>query len=428
MTASPFAVAALTCIHLSSVGALPREVHTDAVSPYLHGRREVRVLIADGVSRVYARPRATAYVEDGQSGARLGVVQRGALLSVARRGTSVHISGPGVRATREQIRIAPAGQDTGVTVSTTGGWGRRGVYPGSLLLTATERGLRVVESVDLETYIAGVIASEMPSHFPVEAAKAQAIAARTYSLQHLGGHAGAEADLCGRVHCQAYGGAPAPDSRASMAAKSTAGEVLVWDSVLVDAMYHSACGGTTATAWEVRQGKLLPYLRTVQDSSHASPASAYCGQEHDVHWTKRYSLAEADRLVQRNLQLLLGRPGLKPGRLRTLEAAIGPAGDRVQWLKVHTDTGVYEIRGDAIRWLFGDGRPGPRGLRSTAFDMRVETTAAGRPASFSFSGRGHGHGLGLCQWGARGRALSGQSAYEILAAYYPGTRVVDLSR
>ncbi len=428
MTASPFAVAALTCIHLSSVGALPREVHIDAVSPYLDGRREVRILISDRASRVSVRPRAAVYVEDGQSGTRLSVVQRGVLLSVARRGTKVHISGPGVRATRERIRISPVEGDRGVTVSTAGGWGRRGVYPGSLLLTATERGLRVVENVDLETYVAGVIASEMPSHFPIEAAKAQAIAARTYALQHLGGHAGAEADLCGRVHCQAYGGMPASDSRASTAARSTAGEVLLWDSVLVDAMYHSACGGTTATAWEVRQGKLLPYLRASQDSSHASPASAYCGQDHDVHWTKRYSLAEADRLVRRNLELLLGRPGLKPGRLRTLEAAIGPAGDRVQWLKVQTDVGAYEVRGDAIRWLFGDGRPGPRGLRSTAFDMRVETTAAGQPTSFSFSGRGHGHGIGLCQWGARGRALSGQSSYEILAAYYPGARVIDLSR
>jgi len=85
------------------------------------------------------------------------------------------------------------------------------------------------------------------------------------------------------------------------------------------------------------------------------------------------------------------------------------------------------VRGDAIRWLFGIGRPGPGGLRSIAFDMHVERDASGQPTSFTFTGVGHGHGIGLCQWGARGRALAGQTAPQILAAYYPGTRLVDLS-
>lgn len=428
MTASALAVAGLTCLHLSAVGALPREVHVEAVRPYLDGRRDVRILIAEGASGVSVRPLGTVYVVDDQSGARLGVVRKGSLLSASRRGPKVRISGSGLYISRERIRISPAGPDLGVRMSTRGGWGRRGSYPGSLLLTSTERGLRVVEQVDLETYIAGVVASEMPSHFPPEAAKAQAIAARTYALYHLGGHAAGEADLCARVHCQAYGGAAAADSRASTAAKATAGQVLVWEAVLVDAMYHSACGGATATAWEVRQGKLLPYLRTVNDSSHLGPSSAYCAQDHTIDWTRRYSLAEADQLARRNLGLLLGWRDLKPGRLRALEVVRGTDSGRVQWLKVTTGTGTYEVRGDAIRWLFGDGRPGPNGLRSTVFEMRAGTTAGGGPVSFAFSGRGHGHGIGLCQWGARGRALSGQTAYEILAAYYPGTRVVDLSR
>jgi stage II sporulation protein D len=59
--------------------------------------------------------------------------------------------------------------------------------------------------------------------------------------------------------------------------------------------------------------------------------------------------------------------------------------------------------------------------------VAVKADASGRPRAFTFSGRGHGHGIGLCQWGARGRAMEGQSAHEILAAYYPGTSVVDLS-
>jgi stage II sporulation protein D len=427
VTTSAWAAAALATLHLSSLGALPKEVHIEAARPYLDGRREVRILIADGASAVSIRAQSAMYAEDAQTNARLGLIKEGALLSARRRGATVSIAGPGLRTSAAGLRISPVGQDVGARVSTRGGWGRRGVYPGSLLLTVGGHGLRVVEQVDLETYVSGVVASEMPSHFPEEAAKAQAIAARTYALYHLGGHAEAGADLCGRVHCQAYGGAPASGSRASKAARATAGQVIIWDALLVDAMYHSACGGATATAWEVRQGKLLPYLRGALDTAGASPSSAYCAHDHDIHWTKSYSFVEAERLVRRNLGLLLGRSSLRAGRLEGLEAVKDAAGRRVQWLTVRTDGGTYQVRGDAIRWLFGDGRPGPEGLRSTAFDMQIETAASGQAESFRFSGRGHGHGLGLCQWGARGRALSGQSAYEILAAYYPGTRVVDLS-
>jgi stage II sporulation protein D len=105
---------------------------------------------------------------------------------------------------------------------------------------------------------------------------------------------------------------------------------------------------------------------------------------------------------------------------------IEPRTGRAEWLKVRTANGTYQVRGDSIRWLFGNGRPGPAGLRSTAFELSVKTDAGGQPQAFVFRGKGHGHGIGLCQWGARGRAMAGQSAEEILAAYYLGTSVVDL--
>jgi stage II sporulation protein D len=110
-----------------------------------------------------------------------------------------------------------------------------------------------------------------------------------------------------------------------------------------------------------------------------------------------------------------------------MSAAKGPDQWRTQWLKVYTSNGAYRVRGDAIRWLFGIGYPGPGGLRSTAFDLTIEEGSDGRPRAFLFTGSGHGHGLGLCQWGARGRALSDQGYLEILAAYYPGAMLADLT-
>jgi len=426
MTASSWGVASLICLHLSSLGALPPEVRQGDVTSYLNGSRPVRVLIADNASSLRLRPQTQLAIEDGATGERIAVANAGAGLTLrAGRGT-LALTGSGTNIRRQHLRFRPIPTESGSAISSSGGWGRSGVYPGPLDLRLTATGIQAVESVSLETYVAGVVASEMPASFPLEAMKAQAIAARTYALYHLGGHESDNADLCGSVHCQAYAGRPSPNSRAARAARETKGRVLVWGDLLIDAMYSSACGGSTATAWEVRQGQILPYLQARSDAP--SPNSdPYCSRDHKIQWTRTFTFTELNRLVSANLDDVVHRPGLCPGRLETLQLAKPTPFDRAEWLKVYTDTGAYRVRGDAIRWLFGIGRPGPGGLRSIAFDMHVERDASGQPTSFTFTGVGHGHGIGLCQWGARGRALAGQTAPQILAAYYPGTRLVDLS-
>ena len=428
MTGASWAAAALVCLHLGALGALPPEVREQDVRPYLTGDRPIRVLIAGDAAALRLTPKSDCAVEDPHTGARLAVVKAGASILARRASDTVSLTGSGLRLSHRSIRLAPLGPDRGTRVFISGGWGRAGTYPGALEIAPARTGLQAVERVDIETYIAGVIASEMPSSFPLEATKAQAIAARTYALYHLGAHASEGADLCGRVHCQAYAGRPNPDSRAARATAETTGQVLVWNGLLLDALYHGACGGATATAWEIRQGKLLPYLRGRPDSPDAFGASPYCARDHTIAWTKRFSLTEADRFVSRNLDAVTGTPGLKPGRLESMRLIKPPSSNRARWLEVSTTDGPHRVRGDAIRWLFGTGRPGPEGLRSTAFELTVEEDPTGRPSAFVFSGTGHGHGLGLCQWGARGRALAGQTAAEILAAYYPGASVRDLSQ
>ena len=427
MTASSWACAALVCLHLSSLGALPREVTTDRVRAYAAGERPIRVLIANGVSTLHLRPGSNVAIEGATTGERLATASRGARLTLRLSDGAVGLTGPGVHLARASLRIAPIGDDRGIVLSARGGWGRRGVYPGVLYIAAAPEGLRVVEHIDLETYVAGVVASEMPSYFPLEALKAQAIAARTYALHHLGGHAAQGADICARVHCQAYGGLPSAGAPTLTAAQQTAGKVLCWNGLLVDALYHASCGGSTAPAWEVRQGKLLPYLRGGADRPSADELTPpYCGVDHEVGWTVRLPWREAEALVTANIGTVLTRTGLSPGRLDGLRLIGNETTGRVQWLKVYTDEGTYRVRGDKVRWVFGTGRPGARGLPSSAFDMTTQREPGGPPHTVVFEGVGRGHGIGLCQWGARGRALSGQTAVEILAAYYPGATVVDL--
>ncbi len=426
MTGSAWAAAALICLHLNSLGALPPEIQAESVRPYLTGQQAIRVLLAEDVASVQLHPRSVVTVENTDTGARVAVAQAGASLSAKLSRGRVALVGPGLKVSSSQLALTPSTPDAGVTLSFKGGRGRRGLYSGRLEITAAGRGLRVIEEVDLETYVAGVVAAELPSYFPLEAMKAQAIAARTYTLYHLGGHDQVGADICGDVHCQAYHGKPSITSRARKAVQETAGEVLLWNGLLIDAMYHAACGGTGATAWKVRQSKLLPYLQGQSDRPEGERGAPYCSWDHEVSWRKRFSYEEANRLVSKNLGAVAGEPGLSPGKLINMHLLKDEITGRATWLEVQTSKGIYRVRGDAIRWLFGNGRPGPKGLRSTAFDMIISRAAAGRPRAFEFVGRGHGHGLGLCQWGARGRAEAWQSAEEILAAYYPGAIVANL--
>ncbi len=412
MSGSSWATAALLLLHLVGGGALPKEVPSSGVAGYASGQQLVRVLISSQAAALSLRAETGATIEDPETGAARGEVKAGAPLAVRVSGRGVSALG----ATHARLRFRPHG--SGASTLT----GRSGRFPGVLDISASGGQLLVVEETALESYLTGVVAAELPKSFPLQAAEAQAIAARTYTLFHLGDHAAEGADLCGEVHCQAYTGVPASTSLAARAVRQTAGEVLTWHGVLVDAMYHAACGGSTATAWETRQGKLLPYLVGVSDEGEAGP---YCARGHTVSWSKRFSAREAQQLVSRNLGTVLGEPGLRPGRLQELDIDSREQ-DRVKWFDVRTDTGTYRVFGDSVRWLFGTGVAGPSGLRSTRFELTVERDAQGRPRAYVFRGVGHGHGLGLCQWGARGRALAGQGAAQILTAYYPGTELTDL--
>jgi stage II sporulation protein D len=451
MSAGAWLGAAVLSWHLSVAGALPREVPVGQVAPYAAGARKVRVLIFDHANELSLRPSCNLAVEaaDGRNPAarvsagaaiRVRPMREGALLTAGK----VRVAAMKVVLRPLSVRAGVAGvgtpalqQGAPTTVSGWGGAGQQSRCAGDLEIVAVGAGLRVIEEATLEDYVAGVVAAELPASFPLEAAKAQAVAARTYALFHLGDHRAQGADLCGEAHCQAYRGLPPPQSKAVLAATQTAGQVLVWHGMLVDAMYHSACGGTTAAAWEVRQGKLLPYLCGTNDTGPAGAGDellphdggsghAFCAAGPGFVWERRYSWREADRLIAANLGVVLGTPGLRPGHLKSLKVVGWSRDGRVEWLAVEAGAEEYLVRGDSIRWLFGGGRAGAKdGLPSTGFALTVERDGRGQPKAVVLLGSGRGHGIGLCQWGARGRAQSGETERDILAAYYPGAVVVN---
>ena len=141
-------------------------------------------------------------------------------------------------------------------------------YRGFVLLRATPRGtLHVVNRVNLEDYLNGVVPAEMGPRFydEVEALKAQAVAARTYALKRRGDFAAEGYDLCATARCQVYGGVAVEQPLSTRAVEETAGEVLVFDGKLADTLFTSTCGGKTANGADVftTAAAPRPYLVSV---------------------------------------------------------------------------------------------------------------------------------------------------------------------
>ncbi|HEV7685166.1 MAG TPA: SpoIID/LytB domain-containing protein, partial [Acidimicrobiia bacterium] len=273
-----------------------------------------------------------------------------------------------------------------------------GEYRGILELRRNGPGVGAVNEVALDDYLKGI--SEVPSSWPAEALRAQAIAARTYLLWTLasppaGDAAALGAQICATDSCQVYSGvakerAPGGPSWAA-AVGDTAGEVLVSGGAPILAKYSACNGGRSVSG-----GK--PYLKAVDD-----PDDARCPLS---RWG--LSVPYDD----------LGRALAVPG---TVRAVRGGAGDvEVDWTGADGAGGHLTVPHTDFRAKVGAavGPPPDRSKTVPSILFTIRGDDAGRVATLD--GRGYGHGIGMSQWGAYGKALRGMKAGTILAAYYGG--------
>lgn len=264
-----------------------------------------------------------------------------------------------------------------------------------------------VEEMDLGTYLVGVVRAEMPASFELEALKAQAVAARTYTLYKIitGGNHSGTADICtDSTCCQAYiaqerawenWGADAGknEERIENAVRSTDGETILYGGVPILAVFHSSSAGKTRAAGEVWVSD-LPYLQAVSSPENGETIPNYYSR---VAFTAEEFKGK----------VLAAHP----------EAALsGPVG---QWLQnAVTDTAgsveTVEVGGVVMK---GAALRGILGLRSACFEWEVQ----GEKLVFFVTG--YGHGVGMSQYGANQMAKDGASCQEILTHYYSGVSV-----
>ncbi|GMV37578.1 MAG: hypothetical protein AMXMBFR61_20860 [Fimbriimonadales bacterium] len=274
---------------------------------------------------------------------------------------------------------------------------KKASYRGWLRVAALEGKLRLTNEVALESYLMSVVPAEMPSGFPQQALRAQAVAARTFMLKRMLANADKEFDLTDGEGAQTYAGTATEKPATTEAVMATAGLVLTFAGDYCDTVYSADCGGHTAASDEMGFGRPAAYLCGIPDDP-------YCATSPHRDWRVERTAEQWARLAK---QL-----GKDVGQVKSVEVTkVGPSG-RAQSVTIEGANGVLETTGAAIRRLLGNDV-----CKSTLFNI------VPMPKGWALVGNGWGHGVGLCQYGAAGRAIAGQSYEEILAAYYPGTEL-----
>lgn len=278
----------------------------------------------------------------------------------------------------------------------------------------------IVNVLHVEDYLRGVLAPEIGRRKPeeLEAVKAQAVAARTYALATRNKYPNKEYDLVNEILDQVYTGVEGEHRLCDNALKQTRGEVMKVDGSLIDAFYHSTCGGHTDNIEDVWEKSAKSYLKSVEDDT-------FCNWSKFYTWDEEFPAATLLGNVRSYLKST-GRTQARLGsQLKDLQIESRSIGGRIASLNIVTEAGTTNLGKDIIRWAFA--RPGLPGiLRSSDFDLDLKRDATGRISTVAIHGRGYGHGVGMCQCGAIGRARAGQKYDEILSRYYSGIQIQKL--
>lgn len=273
--------------------------------------------------------------------------------------------------------------------------------------------LAVVNQLPMEMYIARVIPSEMdPDHFTLEALKAQAVVARTWATRNRRRHWRFGYNYCDGPHCQVYRGRKSISRRAENATKMTTGEVITINNKVVDAFYHSTCGGNTVFVHEIWRGRPQAHLSRVEDRWKPS-YRAYCARSPYFDWSVTLS--------DQRLQTLLVQAEVldKKEKIQDLAVDFVNRSGRVLKVRITTDKQDHVIRGSLFRRII-NGYYRKRRMLSQLYDI----TMVGK--KITINGHGLGHGVGMCQWGARGMAQHGFDYRDIISHYFKGTTLKRL--
>jgi len=286
-------------------------------------------------------------------------------------------------------------------------------FKGSLRIVGFGKYIDIINFVDLENYLKGVITKEMPSgegFENFEALKAFAISARTYAIAKRN-NSNIFFDIYADTRDQVYGGHTGEDLISARAVDETNNIILYYNGEPAKVYYHSTCGGVSEDVRNVFPQVNADYLISVKDGT-----DPYCNISPRFEWKEEYS---ANDIVKKLLNA--GLINDNSYKLTDIEILSKFESGRVNDLKITLigNDGLREIHiyGNEIRSVLRTPNKN-RTLWSTLFSIERKSNG-----NIILNGRGYGHGVGLCQWGAIGRSQKGIGYEEILEHYYPGTEL-----
>ncbi|HKW44990.1 MAG TPA: SpoIID/LytB domain-containing protein [Candidatus Eremiobacteraceae bacterium] len=273
-------------------------------------------------------------------------------------------------------------------------------YRGSMIVQVDPDGeLTVVNVIDLEQYLYGVVGSEMPEGWPSAALQAQAVVARTYAIGRLGLHDDVGYDLVAGEADQAYRGIDGESAPVIAAVDATRAVIIVYDGQIVHAYYSADDGGYTADGADLSDPQ--PYLVPVPDP--------YATGSPDRSWTASIDAAGFAQAVS----AVTGPVGSLTG----VEAGSSDLSGRLRSVWLSGSAGATTLSGFDFRRLAG---------RHLVRSTRITKVALDGPI-IKVAGTGFGHGVGMSQWGARTMAAARFGYTDILRFYYRGTVLTTIA-
>ena len=330
---------------------------------------ELKVAIKKNVAQLKVGSSTSAIVRNG-AGQKIGELKPMAALEVQPQGNGMALEQLG----SGEIIVEPT--DNGYV------WIGDRWYRGRTRLVRQGQGITAINYVDIEQYLYSVVGAEAVASWPIEALKAQAVAARSYALYKRSTASNSLYDVDTTIGTQVYKGLDSEYLTTHEAVNGTNGQIMTYGGRVILAAFHSSSGGHTENVEDIWTNP-LPYLRGVVDYDQQSPV---------FQWTKLFSPEE--------ISTRLGTVG----RIKTMIPEKTTPHGRVVTMRVIGDRGTTTVTGKKLRKVLA--------LRSTLF--RVKTNGN----NIQVYGRGFGHGLGLSQWGAYSLAKQGVRYQQILGHYY----------
>lgn len=317
----------------------------------------------------------------------------------------------------------------------------------------------IINHIDMEHYLYGVVPREIPASSPMEALKAQSVVARSYAYRNLNKHVKDGYDLCDTTHCQVYKAFDNEHPATNQAVSDTYGDYVTYNGNIVETPYHSTSGGYTESSVNSWGGN-LPYLISVEDSfSSNSPNSSWKENISLSDMTSKLSAAginvgevldfklltttQANRVMDLKVVGSLGEQTILGTKLQTI------LGLKSRWFTIDKEgegsstTKVYVVDGNSIypkemdinSAYIIDGKSTTQVNRSAVSraisidrTSSIGSTYSTTPTSFVINGRGYGHGVGMSQYGAIEMAKQGYNYYDIITHYYTGVEVTNIGK